>query len=132
MDIRCLRYFGYFGYFQFKILCILLKEFSFGFIGHFGIRFCKNETLCYYLRIFFPKKKSVYYCEIFLTKKVNRLYCLKFIIMDNIDFADIDFSATNRSRIKTCSKCNSAQHTITKCPMNPCVYYCTYILVVLT
>ena len=38
--------------------------------------------------------------------------------MDNIDFADIVFSATNnRSRIKTCSKCNSALHT-----MNPCVY----------
>ena len=42
--------------------------------------------------------------------------------MDNIDFAGIDFSATNRTRIKTCSKCNSAEHTITKCPMNPCVY----------
>ena len=42
--------------------------------------------------------------------------------MDNIDFADIDFSATNRTRTKTCSKCNSAEHTITKCPMNPCVY----------
>jgi hypothetical protein len=42
--------------------------------------------------------------------------------MDNINFADIDFSTTNRSRIKSCSKCNSAQHTITKCPMNHCVY----------
>ena len=42
--------------------------------------------------------------------------------MDNINFADIDFSTSNRSRIKFCSKCNSAQHTITKCPMNPCVY----------
>ena len=42
--------------------------------------------------------------------------------MDNFDFANIDFSATNRTRIKTCSKCNSAEHTITKCPMNPCAY----------
>ena len=40
--------------------------------------------------------------------------------MDNIQFENIDFSS--KSRIKTCSKCNSAQHTITKCPMNPCVY----------
>ena len=42
--------------------------------------------------------------------------------MDNIDFQDFDFSSTNRSRIKTCSKCKSAEHTITKCPMNPCGY----------
>ena len=43
--------------------------------------------------------------------------------MDNIDFQDFDFSSTNRSRIKTCSKCKSAEHTITKCPMNPCGYW---------
>ena len=42
--------------------------------------------------------------------------------MDNIDFQDFDFSSTNRSRIKTCSKCKSAEHTITKCPMNSCGY----------
>ena len=40
--------------------------------------------------------------------------------MDNIQFGDIDFSATNRSRKKTCSKCKSAEHTIVSCPLNPC------------
>ena len=40
--------------------------------------------------------------------------------MDNINFAEIDFSASNRSRNKTCSKCKSAEHSITTCPLNPC------------
>ena len=40
--------------------------------------------------------------------------------MDNIQFGDIDFSATNRSKKKTCSKCKSAEHTIVSCPLNPC------------
>ena len=48
-----------------------------------------------------------------------------FIIIDNIQFEDIDFSLTTRSRNnRTCSKCNSTGHTITKCPMNLCGYYC--------
>ena len=43
--------------------------------------------------------------------------------MDNKQFEDIDFSVTNsRSRNKTCSKYKSAEHTITTCPLNPCVY----------
>ena len=58
----------------------------------------------------------------FRSEKYIDLLCLKFISMDNIDFQDFDFSSTNRSRIKTCSKCKSAEHTITKCPMNPCGY----------
>jgi len=41
--------------------------------------------------------------------------------MDNIQFGNIDFSVTNRSR-KTCSKCKSAEHTIQSCPLNPCGY----------
>ena len=40
--------------------------------------------------------------------------------MDNIQFGDIDFSATNRSKKKNCSKCKSAEHTIVSCPLNPC------------
>ena len=40
--------------------------------------------------------------------------------MDSIQFADIDFSATNRSRKKTCSKCKSADHILPSCPLNPC------------
>ena len=40
--------------------------------------------------------------------------------MDNTEFEHIDFGATNRSRNKTCSKCNSADHTITRCSLNPC------------
>ena len=39
--------------------------------------------------------------------------------MDNIQFGNIDFSLTNRSR-KTCSKWKSAEHTIQSCPLNPC------------
>ena len=57
----------------------------------------------------------------FFVVKVNKFNCLlKIIIMDSIQFADIDFSATNRSRKKTCSKCKSADHILPSCPLNPC------------
>ena len=39
--------------------------------------------------------------------------------MDNMDFANIDFSITKKSK-KTCSLCKSAEHTITLCPLQPC------------
>ena len=39
--------------------------------------------------------------------------------MDNMDFANIDFSITKKSK-KTCSLCKSAEHTITLCPLKPC------------
>ena len=41
--------------------------------------------------------------------------------MDNMDFANIDFSITKKSK-KTCSLCKSAEHTIALCPLKSCGY----------
>ena len=57
------------------------------------------------------QKSNSYMDSLSTTLKIYILLAAN--IMDTVQFADIDlFSASNRSRNKTCSKCKSAEHTI--------------------